>query len=83
MNAAQMPGVGDPETWGPVISPHDPRQPEPCDDGDITSETLDLVREWLDDAENAHDAGNDEKARQCLREVIAALEEFASDEVAG
>lgn len=38
MNAAQMPGIGDPETWGPVISPHDPRQPEPCDDGDITSE---------------------------------------------
>lgn len=69
---AQMPGMGDPETWGPVMHPNDPRQPEPCD-GDITSETLELVREWLDDAENA---------RQCVREVIAALEEFASDEVA-
>lgn len=81
MNAAQMPGMGDPETWGPVMHPNDPRQPEPCD-GDITSETLEMVREWLDDAENAHDAGDDEKARQCVREVIAALEEFASDEVA-
>ena len=79
MTAAQMPGMGDPETWGPVMHPNDPRQPEPCDDGDITSETLELVREWLDDAENAHDAGNDEKARQCLREVIAALEEFAGE----
>ena len=79
MNAAQMPGMGDPETWGPVMHPNDPRQPEPSDDGDITAETLELVREWLDDAENAHDAGNDEKARQCLREVIAALEEFAGE----
>lgn len=49
------------------------------DDGDITAETLDLVREWLDDAENAHNTGNDDKARQCLREVIAALEEFADE----
>lgn len=49
------------------------------DDCDITSETLELVREWLDDAENAHNAGNDDKARQCLREVIAALEEFADE----
>lgn len=81
MNAAQMPGMGDPETWGPVMHPNDPRQPESCDD-DITSETLELVREWLDDAENAHNAGNDGKVRQCVREVIAALEEFASDEVA-
>ena len=79
MNAAQMPGMGDEITWGAVMHPNDPRQPEPCDDGDITSETLELVREWLDDAENAHDAGNDEKARQCLREVIAALEEFAGE----
>ena len=79
MNAAQMPGMGDEITWGPVMHPNDPRQPEPSDEGDITSETLELVREWLDDAENAHDAGNDEKARQCLREVIAALEEFAGE----
>ena len=64
---------------GPVMHPNDPRRPEPSDEGDITSETLELVREWLDDAENAHDAGNDEKARQCLREVIAALEEFAGE----
>ena len=49
------------------------------DDCDITNEMLELVREWLDDAENAHNAGNDDKARQCLREVIAALEEFADE----
>ena len=61
MNTAQMPCMGDEITWGPVMHPNDPRQPEPCDDGDITSETLEMVREWLDDAENAHDAGNDEK----------------------
>ena len=79
MNAAQMPGMGDEITWGAVLHPNDPRQPDHPDDGDITSETLELVREWLDDAENAHDAGNDEKARQCLREVIAALEEFAGE----
>ena len=30
MNAAQMPGMGDQETWGPVMHPNDPRQPEPC-----------------------------------------------------
>lgn len=82
MNAAQMPGMGDEITWGPVMHPNDPRQPEPSDDGDITAETLELVREWLDDAENAHSAGNDEKARQCLREVIAALEEFAGEAMA-
>lgn len=79
MNAAQMPGMGDEITWGPVMNPNDPRQPDLGDEGDITSETLELVREWLDDAENAHDAGNDEKARQRLREVIAALEEFAGE----
>lgn len=79
MNAAQMPGMGDPATWGPVMHPNDPRQPDLGNEDDITSETLELVREWLDDAENAHDAGNDEKARQCLREVIAALEEFAGE----
>ena len=79
MNAAQMPGIGDEITWGPVMHLSDPRQPDMGSEDDITSETLELVREWLDDAENAHNAGNDEKARQCLREVIAALEEFAGE----
>lgn len=38
MNAAQMPGMGDQETWGPVMHPNDPRQPEPCaDDGALDS----------------------------------------------
>lgn len=46
---------------------------------DITAEELQIVREMLDDAELAHNAGNDEDARRILREVIAALEEFAED----
>ena len=32
MNAAQMPGMGDEITWGAVMHPNDPRQPEPGDD---------------------------------------------------
>ena len=48
-------------------------------DCDITAEELQIVREMLDDAELAHNAGNDEDARRILREVIAALEEFAED----
>ena len=44
-----------------------------------TAEELQIVREMLDDAENAHNAGNDQDARRILREVIAALEEFAED----
>jgi len=40
---------------------------------------LQIVREMLDDAELAHNAGNDQDARRILREVIAALEEFAED----
>ena len=49
------------------------------DDCDITAEELQIVSEMLDDAELAHNAGNDEDARRILREVIAALEEFAED----
>ncbi len=49
------------------------------DDCDITAEELQIVREMLDDAENAHNAGNDQDARRILREVIAALEDFAED----
>ena len=79
MNAAQMPGMGDPETWGPVMHPNDPRQPEPCDEGDSTLDLLADLRGWIDDAELAHEMGNDDKARHCLSEAFALLK----DHVAG
>lgn len=49
------------------------------DDDDATADLIADLRGWIDDAELQHELGNDDKARQCLREVIAALEEFAED----
>lgn len=77
MNAAQMPGMGDPETWGPIWHPNDPRQPEPDDEGG----TLDLIahlRGKIDDAELAYELGNDDKARRCLSEAFALLQDHAA-----
>lgn len=78
MNAAQMPGMGDEITWGPVMHPNDPRRPEPCDD-DSTLDLLADLRGWIDDAELAHEMGSDDKARHCLSEAFALLK----DHVAG
>jgi len=72
MNAACMPGMGDEKTWGAVQHPNDPRQPEPTDEegDDGTLDLLAELRAWIDDAELAYELGNDEKALQCLRELI-------------
>jgi hypothetical protein len=55
-----------------------------CDEGgdDITAEELQIVREMINDAELAHEQGDDREARAILLKVIAALQEFA-DEVPG
>lgn len=82
MNPAQMPGMGDPEAWGKVWHPNDPRQPEPDevagDDG-----TLDLLAElrgWVDDAETQYEHGNDKKFLQCLRELVATASQLIETE---
>lgn len=72
MNAAQMPGMGDDITWGQAWHSNDPRMPE-IDDAEGDDGTLDLLAElrgWIDDAEMAHEMGNDEKSLHCLRELI-------------
>lgn len=60
--------------------PRDPDHPEPEGDeaDDSTAETLDFVRNLLDEAEAAHRAGSDEQARVHLRTIIATLEEIAA-----
>ena len=47
------------------------------DDGDSTAELIAEARDWLADAQIAHQNGDEVKARQCVRELIAALEPFA------
>lgn len=78
MNAAQIPGIGDPETWGAILHPNDPRMPEPNDaEGD--DGTLDLIAELrglVDDAESAYEHGNDKKFLLCLRELIATARQM-------
>ena len=74
MNAAQMPGIGDEITWGPVMHPNDPRRPEPCDD-DSTPDLIAEIRGLLDDAELQHELGQDAKARESLREICIRLQD--------
>ena len=75
MNAAQVPGMGDEITWGPVMHPNDPRQPDVDDGGDSTLDLLADLRGWIDDAELAHEMGNDDKTRHCLSEAFALLKD--------
>ena len=79
MNAAQMPGMGDPETWGPVMHPNDPRQPEPSDEGDSTLDLLADLRGWIDDAELAHEMGRDDQEQHCLSEAFALLKDHLAE----
>ena len=78
MNAAQIPGIGDPETWGAIWHSNDPRMPDP-DDAEGDDGTLDLLAElrgWIDDAESAYEHGNDAKFMQCLRELVEAARQI-------
>lgn len=75
MNAAQIPGIGDPETWGAVWHPNDPRMPDD-DNDDGTLDLLAELRGWVDDAESAYEHGNDSKFLHCLRELIAAASQI-------
>lgn len=77
-NERAMPGAGDPETWGAIWHPNDPRQQEP-EDAEGDDGTLDLLAElrgWIHDAERAHELGNDEKALHCLCELIETALQF-------
>ena len=47
------------------------------DDGDSTADLIAEARDWLFDAQIAHQNGDEAKARQCVRELIATLEPFA------
>ena len=42
---------------------------------DNTADLIADIRGWIDDAELAHELGNDDKARHCLREAMALLED--------
>lgn len=78
MNPAQMPGMGDPETWVKVWHPNDPRMPE-VDDAEGDDGTLYILAElrgWIDDAESAYEHGNDTKFLQCLRELVQAARQI-------
>lgn len=48
-----------------------------AEDDDGTVDLLAEIREWLYDAEIAHQNGDDAKAIQCLREAHAALTPYA------
>lgn len=45
------------------------------DDSDGTADLIADIRGWIDDAELAHELGNDDKARHCLSEALALLQE--------
>lgn len=82
MNPAQIPGIGDPETWGAILHPNDPRMPEP-DDAEGDDGTLDLLAELrglVDDAETQYEHGNDKKFLQCLRELVATASQLIETE---
>lgn len=48
-----------------------------AEDDDGTVDLLAEIRDWLTDAQIAHQNGDEAKARQCVRELIATLEPFA------
>lgn len=45
------------------------------DDDDATADLIADLRGWIDDAELAHEMGNDDKARHCLSEALALLQD--------
>ncbi len=64
MTSAQMPGLGDEITWGPVMHPNDPRQPEPGDDDGALDSLADqrddyAMRALVDEVFNASGQSTD------------------------
>ena len=45
------------------------------DDDDATADLIADLRGWIDDAAQAHEMGNDNKAMHALREALALLQD--------